>query len=72
MRVLGVDPGTATLGYGVVEAELRGPARLVECGIIRTKASDPFPARLKIIHDGIRELIERHRPDCVAVWLKDP
>jgi crossover junction endodeoxyribonuclease RuvC len=67
MRVLGVDPGTATLGYGVVEAEPRGAARLVECGIIRTRASDPFPARLKIIHDGIRELIERHRPDCVAV-----
>lgn len=67
MRVLGVDPGTATLGYGVVEAEPRGAARLIECGIIRTRASDPFPARLKLIHDGIRELIERHRPDCVAV-----
>ena len=67
MRVLGVDPGTATLGYGVVEAEPRGVARLVECGILRTRPADPFPARLKLIHDGIRDLIERHRPDCVAV-----
>ena len=67
MRVLGVDPGTATLGYGVVEAEVRGTARLVECGIVRTRPSDPFPMRLRVIHEGIRELIARHRPDCVAV-----
>jgi len=67
MRVLGVDPGTAQLGYGVVDAGVRGPARLVECGILRTRASEPLPARLRTIHDTISELIERHRPDVVAV-----
>ncbi len=67
MRVLGVDPGTATLGFGIVDADPRGAMRLVECGILRTRAGDPLPARLRVIHDGIAALIERHRPDCVAV-----
>ena len=67
MRVLGVDPGTATLGYGVVDAPPREPYRLVECGILRTRADESLPARLRLIHDGIAELIARHRPDIVAV-----
>lgn len=66
MRVLGVDPGTAQLGYGVVDGA-RGTPRLVECGILRTRASEALPARLRVIHDTIAELIERHRPDVVAV-----
>ena len=40
---------------------------LVECGVVRTRARDPLPARLAEIHDGIRELIARHRPDVVAL-----
>ena len=65
MRVLGVDPGTATLGYGIVEAG--PPFRLVECGILRTRPSEQLPARLRLIHDSIAELIARHSPDVVAV-----
>jgi crossover junction endodeoxyribonuclease RuvC len=67
LRVLGVDPGTATLGYGVVDASPREPYRLVECGILRTRSDESLPARLRLIHDGIAELIARHRPDIVAV-----
>jgi len=71
MRVLGVDPGTAVVGYGVVDAPAGALSahqmRLVECGILQTKARDPLPARLRIIHDGITALIDRHRPDAVAV-----
>jgi crossover junction endodeoxyribonuclease RuvC len=67
LRVLGVDPGTATLGYGVVDASPREPFRLVECGILRTRSDESLPARLRLIHDGIAELIGRHRPDIVAV-----
>jgi crossover junction endodeoxyribonuclease RuvC len=66
MRVLGIDPGTAVLGFGVVDAGPAG-ARLVECGVLSTKARDPLPARLRLIHDGVRELIARHRPDAMAV-----
>jgi crossover junction endodeoxyribonuclease RuvC len=64
--VLGIDPGTAVTGYGVVSMEGRMPT-LVECGVIRTASKDALPARLRDIHDGVRELIARHRPDTVAV-----
>jgi len=65
--VLGIDPGTANTGYGVVRGG--GPAfpTLVECGVIRTRARDPLPSRLREIHEGVRELIERHRPDALSV-----
>jgi len=67
MRVLGIDPGTAVLGYGVVDSAAGRPGRLVECGVVETRAGDPLPTRLRIIHDGVTQLIERHRPDAVAV-----
>ena len=67
MLVLGVDPGTATTGYGVVRATRPGDATLVECGVIRTKARDPLASRLKEIHDGVAELIARHKPQVLSV-----
>jgi crossover junction endodeoxyribonuclease RuvC len=67
LRVLGVDPGTAVLGYGVVESGSGQHPRLLECGTITTRARDPLPARLRIIHDGIAALLTRHRPDALAV-----
>ncbi len=67
MRVLGIDPGTAVLGYGVVESQAGRSAHLVECGILQTKARDSLPSRLRVIYDGITALIARHRPDAVAV-----
>ena len=67
MKVLGIDPGTAVLGYGVVESAAGQPAHLLECGILETKARDPLPSRLRVIHDGILALLARHRPDAMAV-----
>ena len=67
MLVLGIDPGTATTGSGLVSSERGGLVRLVECGVVRTRARDPLPARLREIFDGVRELIARHRPDALAV-----
>ena len=64
--VLGIDPGTAVTGYGVVALDGR-LTTLVECGVIRTNPKGSLPARLHDIHAGIRELIERHRPSIVAV-----
>lgn len=43
------------------------PARLIECGVVRTPAKLPLATRLETIHDGITELIQRHRPDAIAV-----
>lgn len=67
MLVLGIDPGTANTGYGVVRGGGAALPLLVECGVIRTRARDPLPARLREIYEGIQELIERHRPDALSV-----
>lgn len=65
--VLGIDPGTATTGYGVVLSRPGAQYSLVECGVIRTRARDPLPSRLREIFDGVSELIERHQPHALAV-----
>jgi crossover junction endodeoxyribonuclease RuvC len=65
--VLGIDPGTAVTGYGVVRARSAGGAELLECGVIRTKPTEPLAARLHNIYEGVRELLERHRPQALAV-----
>ena len=67
MLVLGVDPGTAQTGYGVVRGDGTRQPVLVECGVLRTKARDPLPARLREIYDGVCELLDRHQPDAMAV-----
>src|SRR6476469_8491021 len=67
VRVLGVDPGTAVLGYGVVERGSSPHPRLLECGILTTQARDPLPARLRVIYDGMTALVSRHEPDALAV-----
>jgi crossover junction endodeoxyribonuclease RuvC len=67
MIVLGIDPGTANTGYGVVQGDGRGVFALIECGVIRTRSRDPLPARLHEIHDGVTELIARHHPDALSV-----
>ena len=66
MRVLGIDPGTAACGYGVVESD---GARLavVDYGWWRTPARERPERRLRTIFDGVRELVERHRVDAVAL-----
>lgn len=67
MKVLGIDPGTAVMGYGVVESGPMHHSRLLECGTLTTGARDPLPARLRVLHDGLTALIARHSPDAVAV-----
>lgn len=66
MRVLGIDPGLATLGFGVVE-KINNKYRVVDYGVIRTDKSTPFPTRLKQIYNSITDLIATHKPDCVAI-----
>jgi crossover junction endodeoxyribonuclease RuvC len=67
MIVLGIDPGTATTGYGVVRGTGNGVHALIECGVLRTRAKDPLPSRLKEIYDGVIELIDTHRPTVLVV-----
>jgi crossover junction endodeoxyribonuclease RuvC len=65
--VLGIDPGTAVTGYGIVRREGHNPLTLIECGVIRTKPRDALPQRLAEIHQGIAELIRRHQPTVLAI-----
>jgi crossover junction endodeoxyribonuclease RuvC len=65
--ILGIDPGTAVTGYGVVRKEGRKPLALIECGVIRTKPRDELAQRLAEIHDGVLELIRRHKPTVLAI-----
>ena len=67
MLVLGIDPGTANTGYGVVRGGGGTTPALIECGVIRTRAREPLPARLREIYEGVIELIERHAPDALCV-----
>lgn len=67
MTILGIDPGTAVTGYGVVSRAADGALALVECGVIRTSARAPLPERLTQIFEGISELMDRHAPAAVAV-----
>jgi crossover junction endodeoxyribonuclease RuvC len=67
LRVLGIDPGTATTGYGLVEADAGRMGHLLECGVLRTDARAPLSARLVTLHAGMRELVAQHRPDVVAM-----
>ena len=66
-RVLGIDPGTGVMGYGVVEGGGGRPPRLIECGVIRTSPRQPLPARLRTLHEGLAELFARHQPAALAV-----
>jgi len=69
LRVLGIDPGTSVTGYGVVETGNGAPGlgRLVECGVLRFARQTPLPYRLAELHDGLRTLIDRHRPTALAL-----
>lgn len=66
MIVLGIDPGTAALGYGVVESK-GGRLRAVDAGCLVTKPDASLPARLLQIHALLDELIALHHPDLLAV-----
>ena len=66
MLVLGIDPGTAITGYGLVREDDEGLA-LVECGVITTPAGQPLPQRLQTIYHGLAAIIGQYQPDQVAV-----
>ena len=66
MKVLGIDPGTAACGYGIVQGS-DGRLRAVASGCWRTSAREPLDARLLTIFEGVRELIAAHEPDAVAL-----
>lgn len=65
--VLGVDPGTAVTGYGVVARRGDGAVSLLECGVIRTSAGEPLPVRIRDVYEGVVEVLERYEPTTLSV-----
>ena len=66
MRILGIDPGYGITGFGCIEAQ-RGQYRLLRCGAITTPAGMDFSARLEIIYEDMRQLLEVTKPEAVAI-----
>jgi crossover junction endodeoxyribonuclease RuvC len=66
VKIFGIDPGSERTGYGCVEST-GSRHRLVICGCLAAPAAATFPDKLRSIHAGLATLLERHRPDCVAI-----
>ena len=68
MRVLGIDPGSETTGWGVVEGDADGRQyRLIEFGVVKLSSSASFSSRLLKISHGLVEVIDKHKPDACAI-----
>ena len=66
MRILGIDPGYGIIGFGLIEAD-RSNFSLLRCGAITTPAGMDFSARLEIIYEDMKQLLEVAKPDAVAI-----
>ncbi len=67
MRVLGIDPGTGILGFGVIDFLPYKKPKLIDGGVVATPAHTPLHVRLVDIYDSLTEIIESTHPDCVSI-----
>ena len=67
MLVIGIDPGTAITGYGLIREEQNGNLKVVDYGVIQTPAKMPMPQRLLRIYCELKEIVLLHHPDTGAV-----
>ena len=66
MRILGIDPGTGILGFGIIDYE-KSKLSLVDAGVIRTPVNHPDAERLLIIYDELKQLIDEFKPEVMSV-----
>jgi crossover junction endodeoxyribonuclease RuvC len=66
MRIIGIDPGTGILGFGVIDV-VKGNARMVTAGVITTPAHTPLDERLEEIFDGLTEIIRETKPEVMSI-----
>lgn len=66
-RILGIDPGTGILGFGVVDCEIGKPLKMVTGGVISTPAHTPIEIRLEEIFNGLNQIIKETNPDEVSI-----
>ncbi len=67
MRILGIDPGTGILGFGIIDVDARGKATLVDAGVIRTPVKQADSERLFTIYEELTEIINTSKPEVIAV-----
>ena len=66
-RILGIDPGTGILGFGVVDCQIGKPLKMITGGVISTPTHTPIEIRLEEIYNGLKEIIEETNPDEVSI-----
>ncbi len=66
MIILGIDPGLATMGYGVVKAE-RGKIEPIDYGVVLTPKEESLPRRLELLEQGVSDIIQKYKPDEAAL-----
>ena len=66
MIILGIDPGLATMGYGVINSE-KGNYSVIDYGVVTTPKECTLPERLLQLEDGVKELIDTYKPDNVSI-----
>ena len=67
MIILGIDPGIATMGYGVVDKDKNGNCRAIDYGVVVTPKEETLPVRLAILEEGVNKIIDRFAPEEVAL-----
>lgn len=67
MIILGIDPGIATMGYGVVEKDRNGNCRAVDYGVVVTPKEETLPVRLAMLEEGVNKIIDRFSPEEIAL-----
>lgn len=67
MRIIGIDPGTGILGFGVIEVSARGNPKMITAGVITTPAHTPLEDRLIEIFDGLTEIIAETNPEVMSI-----
>lgn len=67
MIILGIDPGIATLGYGVIEKDKNGNCRAIDYGVVVTPKDESLPVRLAMLEDGVGKILDAFQPDEIAV-----
>ncbi|HJZ05870.1 crossover junction endodeoxyribonuclease RuvC [Candidatus Amesbacteria bacterium RIFCSPHIGHO2_01_FULL_48_32] len=67
MKILGIDPGTATTGFGVIHVNGHEQYQVLDLGLVETSKDQPHGQRLQHIYDGVSKIIEMHQPEVVAI-----
>ncbi len=67
MTILGIDPGLATMGFGVIEKDKNGNLHAVDYGVVLTPKEESLPVRLAILEEGVGKILDKYNPDEIAL-----